>query len=642
MVWNTSVGAELASVRGHSGSITGLTWLERMPQRTLASVGRDSAVKIWFEKRNATGVLMDNVWKNDWLKSMPLCVASDAASKRLFIGQSNGKVSVWDASAPQLDVVMSKEVQCHSGKVTALDLSPDGALVLTGGSDSQIKLHNREEEEWKALSLNLRKAKHAEPVTAVQFAASGREFVSASKDGTAIAWSLGTKEPKFTLVGHDSPVLCATFVGDGMIMTGAEDHTIMLWDASGVDEMHVQENLPRSIPSALPAVPRVSRSLPAFNTVAKPKAPEDARPVPKTPADLRHYSQDFEHCGPAVCSAATPSGVYAATGGAGGEVKVYWIRTYREDRVLLGHRAPIRSLCFSSDDKLLASADEHGTVMLWVLPQFEHLVTLYAGRDVAVTAMEFVALDEASVELPYFHVEHADIAGMEVKDHAEEVAAALKLQSIARGQAARRESKRNKASMRRKGNKDDYLEDTRGKHWLLATGLDNGWVSMWDSKTGKQWGLSPTERHRGSVVALRFVRDSQVRYPKLRQLPIGYDDVVDDDDDDDDDDDGDDEVGMSRVEDDATPSATMADFTCARLVSVASDGSCMTWRMGTLEPLCTDIVGLCGTWLVVTCGARAGMGRALKGITVTMYGTVSFSAQMTSRTLPSHRTPRRS
>jgi len=229
MVWNTSVGASLASTTAHSGEVTGLAWVERLAQRTLVSTGKDSAVKVWFEKRSASGVTLEQAWCNDWLKSLPLSVSVCSTAHSMFIAHSNGKVTVWDVSSPQLDVVQTHEFLAHDVGATSVQVSRGGDLLVTGGKDATAKLWQKNEEDgtWKGVALQ-RSTGHAAPITSVEFSHTARDFVSASDDGTAIVWNVERREPKFRVVAHDGAVLCATFLGDSALVTGAKDKTIMV------------------------------------------------------------------------------------------------------------------------------------------------------------------------------------------------------------------------------------------------------------------------------------------------------------------------------------------------------------------------------------------------------------------------------
>ena len=205
MVWNTSVGTAIASASGHTERIAGMAWLEKMPQRTLVSIGNDSAVKIWFEKKNDTGASIECVWKDDWLKSMPLAVATNPATHQVVIAHTQGRVSVWDASAPQLEVIHQGAVLAHTGKCTAVHVSHGGQFMVTGGVTGDVKVWGPDEEAtggWKDLCLELTRS-HTAAITCACFASSSFDFVTASRDGSTIVWNAASLAPKLCLRQDD-------------------------------------------------------------------------------------------------------------------------------------------------------------------------------------------------------------------------------------------------------------------------------------------------------------------------------------------------------------------------------------------------------------------------------------------------------
>ena len=182
-------------------------------------------------------------------------------------------------------------------------------------------------------------------------------------------------------------------------------------------------------------------------------------------------------------------------------------------------------------------------------------------------------------------------------DVASQHAAAVKLQAVARGRAARLRVQRGK--LRTPGTRHEYLYGNTVAHWLVAAGSDTGLVSVFDTKTGKAWGLlSQSPGHRGAVIGLKFLPDSKLRNPQHVGLKPGHDALPADDEDGDDEDGavieapGFDELAEDVLQEYTDP--TPGDFDCARLVSVGSDGTVMVWRMGTMKVLSQSYVGVCG------------------------------------------------
>jgi len=78
----------------------------------------------------------------------------------------------------------------HGGMVRAIDVSPDGARVLTGSFDFTARLWDFvEQTEIGVLDA------HAGPVTNVAFLPDGVRALTTSDDKTAILWDLKTLKP---------------------------------------------------------------------------------------------------------------------------------------------------------------------------------------------------------------------------------------------------------------------------------------------------------------------------------------------------------------------------------------------------------------------------------------------------------------
>ena len=118
--------------------------------------------------------------------------------------------------------------------------SPDGRVVVSGGSDGIGRVHDPDSGQLLATLTG-----HVQPITALSFSRDGTRLVTASGDRTARVWNPaswyrkraeGTSPPSWasqvTLVGHKAWLISADFSPDGsLVLTGGYDRDVRVWDA---------------------------------------------------------------------------------------------------------------------------------------------------------------------------------------------------------------------------------------------------------------------------------------------------------------------------------------------------------------------------------------------------------------------------
>ena len=193
----------------------------------------------------------------------------------------------------------------HAGTITDVAFSPDGRRIATGSVDGTARLWKSRTAEPQATLFG-----HGNLVTRVVFSPEGSTLATASDDETVRLWEAETGRPLATLARHRGPVTGVGFAGGGtVVMTTGPDGSVRHWDA-----------------------------------VAEPRLrPSSQRPDPPTLRARSVFGQ----------TAAAEGEVVRLTGGG------------REDLLLQGHRAPVTSVAFSSNGRLVVTASTDHDARLW-------------------------------------------------------------------------------------------------------------------------------------------------------------------------------------------------------------------------------------------------------------------------------------
>ena len=114
----------------------------------------------------------------------------------------------------------------HPSPVLAVDVSPDGQLIATGGGDQTAKL-------WQPDGTLRQTLQHTATVFALGFSPDSQRLVTSSLDGSIYLWSRFGKLLK-TFQGHSAAIWAIAVSPDGQrIASASEDSTIRLWSADG-------------------------------------------------------------------------------------------------------------------------------------------------------------------------------------------------------------------------------------------------------------------------------------------------------------------------------------------------------------------------------------------------------------------------
>ncbi|MEA3031628.1 MAG: hypothetical protein QOG13_2953 [Sphingomonadales bacterium] len=258
----------------------------------------------------------------------------------------------------------------HPDAASALDVSPDGTMLVSGGYDRNARI-------WRIADQRQLRVLQGSGGTiwTVAWSPDGSRIATAGEDKLIRIWRAEDGALLHTLAGHELNIWSVRFSPDSRLLaSGSFDHSIRLWDvASG--------RLVRQLPGHDQAVVSVDFSPDGTllasggddSTVRLWRVADGAAIAALTGGSEHVYAVAF-----------SPDGRWLASGGrarsaigtfwhqlTGGGAKGPAVRLWRvRDGALqsvLEHSDDVTSLAFSPDGRLLATASSDGSNSLWRL-----------------------------------------------------------------------------------------------------------------------------------------------------------------------------------------------------------------------------------------------------------------------------------
>ncbi len=226
-LWGLDTGDELKSRLGHDGSIRAIQFSP--DGRFLASGAMDSTLKLWDMEMLRMGE------PHRHLVRQPAGVTSLAYAREgslLVTGHANRILRVQDVS--QLKerggkVRLTATLRGHKSVINFLTVAPDGNLVVSGGQDRSIHLHDlhRRAEVGELEG-------HNKASTSIAVFPDSQRVASVAMEDNLIIWDLATGNRAATLWGSPGESFtCVVVFADGEQMACAlADGRIRIWAAS--------------------------------------------------------------------------------------------------------------------------------------------------------------------------------------------------------------------------------------------------------------------------------------------------------------------------------------------------------------------------------------------------------------------------
>ncbi|KAK6943894.1 WD40 repeat [Dillenia turbinata] len=220
-VWS---GTQVDVVEAHGGAIQSIAMIPE--ENGFVTGSADHEVKFW-EFRNLqnpapdSGHLLQNVGNKTMDDDVSVvAVSPDAKYVAVALLDCTVKVLFLDSHKNFLTLYG------HKLPVLCMDISLDGALIVTGSADKNLKI-------WGLDFGDCHKSifAHADSVMAVRFVGNSHYLFSVGKDRLVKYWDADKFELLLTLEGHHSEVWCLSVSNRGdFIVTGSLDRSIRRWD----------------------------------------------------------------------------------------------------------------------------------------------------------------------------------------------------------------------------------------------------------------------------------------------------------------------------------------------------------------------------------------------------------------------------
>jgi WD40 repeat protein/DNA-binding SARP family transcriptional activator len=297
----------------------------------------------------------------------------------LYTSVQGGKTIVWD-------VTRRRQVRTFPlGGMLAV--SRDAKTMALGQQDGSIILAAAATGQRHRVL-----AAHSAAVTQLAFSPGG-SLASVSDDHTAILWDVATGKTRETLQGHAGSVTGVAFSPDATTLyTSSLDDSVIAWDLTGT------RGLARQLTHAAGPIVGVAFSPrdPNLLALAQRQGPATLWDLAKrtrvgNPLDVTGGSEN--------AVAFSPDGRTLATADADGTVVLFDVATHaRVGRPLHPPYGPIdvqyqsrdiNDIAFSSDGRLLATAGNDGSILLWDLARRAPIGRPLRPGGASVTAVAF-------------------------------------------------------------------------------------------------------------------------------------------------------------------------------------------------------------------------------------------------------------
>jgi WD40 repeat protein len=492
--WNREVHSPSAAL-SHHGLLVGVGFLaDRIPVAAMSyslTGGDDKTARLWhaITGKPASAPLPHRgaIRALDW-----------SPDGQAIVTGGDDMAYLWEVTTGKLVSRLQ-----HQGAVYAIAFSSDGKTVITGSQDKSARL-------WEtATGKAIMSLEHQEPVNVVAISPDGKTLATGGGEKTAKLWDAATGK-LLARFEHQSAIVAVTFSPDGKtVMTGSDDTTARLWETA--------KGGPLGAPMRHSQAVRAIAFSPDGKTVISCSWDKTARLWDS--ATGNPLGLPLVHQGPVGVVGFSSDGKMVVTGSDDKTARLWEVPTGKVIGPPLRHQHEVVAVAFSPDSKSILTGSLDNSTRLWMVatPKTAQPTVLRAG---AVAAVAFspdgktVLTGEWDGTARFWDVS----TGKVISEPLKHGAAILSVAFSPDGQSVLTGSNDSTARLwqtgtgRHIGTAMQHITGVTAVAFspdgkTLLTGEWNGKAQFWEASTGMPIG-DPLQ-HRASVIAVAYSADGK-------------------------------------------------------------------------------------------------------------------------------------
>ncbi len=373
-LWNAVNGKRLRMVNGGERMLD----LDFSPNGERLVAAFRSRVRVW------DAIHAKAIRDLDGHEGLVQAVAYSPDGAKILSGGSDSYAIMWDASTGK--ELFRVALHDENTGIQTIKFSPDGSKAVSGGWDSNVKL-------WDADSGEIIRSfdGHQSPIETLDFSPDGSRLLSGSRDQLAKLWNVETGEELLTIKGHRGRITHAHFLDDNDILTASYDTTVAVWDSEEMIQGGIRATLDQGWVSSVAWGPDGSWFI--FT--------DGNRSAYRVDADTGERLQAYQGNQKQLWACAVSSdGKVLLTGGDDHSIFVWNVASGEQLFVLEGHKGTIRNFAFSPNNQAFVSASNDDIIRLWSVEDGKEIAQ-FVGHDKSVTDVSWLPDGKRFVSTSY-------------------------------------------------------------------------------------------------------------------------------------------------------------------------------------------------------------------------------------------------